>query len=192
MANFGTRVISALAGVIAGVAPKEVENLMVGDPKNIKEEARKVLGLEPSDVMILDNIKRMTPTTWSLSYLGIPRKVYEDYQRQLRKEADMDGEYDQIKLYAEASKAIENIPKIDGYINFYNHVAKICQPVFGHMNKWRFIPPVMHITAARDILNKALERESITLLDVFRTSMYMYYGVFNAVMGVKIDRKLAA
>lgn len=188
--SLGTKIIASVAGALAGVPASDIQTLMEGDPRNLHEDARKVLGLTLPDVAMIRAIKRLTPTQWSLQYLGIPRKIYEDYQRSLRDQAKDGKDFVEIQLQKDVEEVKSNMPKIDGYLSFHQYLLAVCQPIFKHTTGWRFIPPVMHITAARDILNAVLANNSVTLLDAFRVSMYVYYGIFNAVMGIKVNKKL--
>jgi hypothetical protein len=188
--SLGTKIVATIAGTLAGVPASDIQTLMEGDPRDLHKEARKLLGLTLPDVVMIRQIKRLTPTAWSLQYLGIPAKVYSEYQQSLRRQASGKEEFTEIKLQNDVKKVKENMPQIDGYLNFYKHLVTVCQPIFKHTTGWRFIPPVMHITAARDILNGVLAQNSVTLLDAFRVSMYIYYGIFNAIMGTKVSKTL--
>lgn len=191
MANLADRIVAKAAGVLAGVPASDIERIMVGDPTELRDQARKVLGLEVQDIALIKNIKRLTPTIWSLQYLDIPQKIYQEYLATLRRQAkEVKDEYPEIKLINEVNEVKDNMPKIDGYLNFYTYLINVCRPLFNHTTKWRYIPPKLHIEVAKSILEDVLTRNSITLLDVFRVSMFMYYGVFNAISGVKIDREL--
>lgn len=187
-----TRVVSKVVEFLTGTPASDVEDIMIGDPRELERKARKVLKLSPGDVQIIRSIKRITPTTWSLQHLQIPRKVYEDYLKELKKQDDLTEEYQEIRLKTEVQIAQEKLPKIDGFINFQNMLLEKCRPVFAHTEKWRFIPSLIHLKSAKSILDRIVERESLTLLDVFRINIFMYYAVFNAVMGIKIDKKAMA
>jgi len=191
MSHFSpNKLIAKVAGVIAGVPSQDVQSLMEGDPRDAEEQARKLLGLDQQGVAIAKSMRRLTPLTWSLQYLDIPRKVYEKYLEDLHRQTTSDEEYPAIQLQSNSKRITSNLPKIDGYLNFYKYLIELSQPHFQHTQKWRYIPPKLHLTAARNILDKALNINQITMLEIFRVSMFMYYGMFNAVMGVKVDKVL--
>lgn len=188
--SFKTKFVGGIVQLLTGTDASEVTEILESDPQQLRVKARRLLGLSVRDLEIIQSMKKLSPLQWSLEYLGIPRKVYDDYKlAQKKAQQEMKEEYPEIRLAAEVQQIQDKMPKIDGYINFQRDLIKVCQPLFQHTKDWRFVEPVIHLEVVRDVLDTILEKGSMTLADVFHMNIHLYYATFNAVMGTKIKKE---